>query len=302
MPILFTHFQHLFLILNVAALLISMNTNAATLVNCYDQKREMVTRTHPDNCQQGQPISDDEANAVRDRRRAYIQQSLDADKNPIIVGKRLVSIGAGFFVNTEGALLTNAHVVKNCETLIVSRAGGELLPAHLIAIESKVDLALVGTDFHSKQSAVFAPFDAPLPISVAIVGYPNQGLPPIRPLLTQGTIMPSKLELTSATPRPISIQADIRPGNSGGPVLDEFGRVIGVVFAAVDTPAIYKSTGRIVRDIGIAIPNRFSLEFLEHNAITPTIAKPNTADKSKQNQLLDEAGLFVARVECWRTN
>ncbi|MBV5310284.1 MAG: trypsin-like peptidase domain-containing protein [Chromatium okenii] len=297
----FTHFQRLLSTLVSAVLLISTHANAATLVNCYDQKREMVTRTHPDNCQ-GQTVGDDEANAIRDRRRAYVQQSIDADKNPIIVGKRLMSIGAGFFVNSEGTLLTNAHVVKNCETLIVSRAGGELLPAHLIAIEPKIDLALVSTDFHPNQIAVFAPLDAPLPTSVAIIGYPNQGLPPIRPLLTQGIIMPSKLELTSATPRPISIQADVRPGNSGGPVLDEFGRVIGVIFAAVDTPAVYKNTGRIVRDIGIAIPNRFSFEFLERNAITPTIMKKITEKTSKQEQILDEAGLFVARVECWRKN
>lgn len=297
----FTHRKIMFSILILITLSTSVNANAASLVNCYDQTREMVTRTHPDNCQ-GRTVNDDEATAIRDRRRAYVQQSLDTDKNPMIVGKRLISIGAGFFVNTEGSLLTNAHVVKDCETLIVSRAGGELLPAHLIATEPKIDLALIGTDFHPKQSAVFAPFNAPLPTSVAIVGYPNQGLPPIRPLLTKGIIAPSKLEMTSATPRPISIQADVRPGNSGGPVLDDFGRVIGVIFAAVDTPAVYKNTGHIVRDIGIAIPNRLSIEFLERNAVTPTIAKTNSVETSKQDHLLDDAGLFVARVECWRTN
>ncbi|MBK1642078.1 peptidase S1 [Chromatium okenii] len=285
------------LLLILVEMAISANATAATLINCYDDTREMVTQTSSDNCQ-GRAISDDEANAIRERRRAYIQNSLKADDNPMIIGKRLISVGAGFFVNVTGAVLTNAHVVKNCDTLIISRAGGEMIPAHITATEPGIDLALITTDFHPEKSAAFAPLDTPLPNTVTIVGYPNQGLPPIRPLRTSGVILPSKLESTSSIPRPISIQADVRPGNSGGPALDELGRVIGVIFAAVDTPAVYKHTGRIVRDIGVAIPNHLTFKFLERNSITPTILPaPKTAE---QHSLLDDASLFVARVECWR--
>jgi S1-C subfamily serine protease len=268
---------------------------AAAAVNCYDEAREMVTRTRPESCQ-GRQVSDDEAAAIRDRRHSYIKGSLEASQNPIILGKRLMSVGAGFFVNPEGTLLTNAHVVKDCATLIVSRAGGEMYPARLIATEPGVDLALIGTSFHPERSAVFAAADAPLPADVSIIGYPNQGLPPIRPLLTPGTIAPSPIETATPTPRPIAIKADVRPGNSGGPALDESGRVVGVVFAAVDTPAVFKNTGKVVRDVGVAIPNSLSLSFLARNGITPTMAEAT----AKTDHLLDNASLFVARVECWR--
>ncbi len=280
----------------MAVFLLPASANAATLINCYDETREMVTQTSLDQCQ-GRAINDNEANAIRERRQAYIQNSLKADDNPMIIGKRLMSVGAGFFVNMTGAVLTNAHVINNCDTLIVSRAGGEMVTARPIATELGIDLALINVDCRPDTTAIFAPADAPLPNTVTIVGYPNQGLPPLRPLRTSGTILPSKLESTATVARPLSIQADVRPGNSGGPVLDEQGRVIGIVFAAVDTPAVYKHTGRIVRDVGVAIPNHLTFNFLERNAITPTIL--STAEIATQNTV-DDASLFMARVECWR--
>ena len=279
-------------LLAVAAVQVQPAT-ASALVNCHDEARGMVSRVRADNCQ-GRQVSDAQAAAIRDRRRSYVKESFDANLNPTVPGKRLASIGAGFFVDTAGALLTNAHVVKDCGDLVVSRPGGEMRPARLIATEPGIDLALIKTDFRPQRSAVFAPLDAPLPTRVSIIGYPNQGLPPLRPLLTAGDISASNLQ--TAAPRPISIQANVRPGNSGGPALDGSGRVVGVVFAAVDTPAVYKSTGRVVRDVGVAIPNRLSLSFLERNGVSPTTAGAT----AKHDNLLDEASQFVARVECWR--
>ncbi len=290
--------QTLFLTLVAASLLTLTAIDAkpanAAAVNCYDTSREMVMRTRSEECR-GKVVSDAEATAIRDRRQSYVRESLESNQNPIILGKRLVSVGAGFFVSPDGSMLTNAHVVKDCETLVVSRADGEMLPARLTVADQRIDLALLGTDFKPAVTAVFAPADAPLPEQVSIIGYPNQGLPPLRPLLTHGTIAPSKV--VSAIPQPISIQADVRPGNSGGPALDEMGSVIGVVFAAVDTPAIFKNTGRVVRDIGIAIPNSLSLGFLERHGITPVLAKQST---SKHPTQPDQANQFVARIECWR--
>ena len=291
--------KHGFLALGLALLQTAAGTaysqpeTAPSFVNCYDEAREMVMRTRREDCS-GKTVGDAEVAAIRDRRRSYVQESVEAHQNPTIIGKRLSSIGAGFFVDIKGALLTNAHVVKDCTTLTASLAEGGMQPARLIVSDPRIDLALLATDFRPRHSAVFAPSEATLSTEIAIVGYPSQGLPPIRPLLTTGTLVHSQAD--TPTPRPLTLKADIRPGNSGGPVLDQAGRVVGVVFAAVDTPAVYERTGSVVRDVGVAIPNSLSLGFLERNSITPQIA---TKTDPLAN-LLDDANSYVVRIECWR--
>ncbi|AHF03379.1 peptidase S1 [Marichromatium purpuratum 984] len=280
-------------LLLLAGILPTRTVVGATLVNCYDTQREMVVRTRPEDCQ-GRAVSDAEAAAIRERRRSYVRDSLEVNSSPRVLGRRLERIGAGFFVDAAGHLLTNAHVVNNCTTVTVSRDRGEMAPARPIAVDSRADLALLATDYRPERAAPFMPIDAPLPETVAIVGYPNQGLPPLRPLLTTGTIAPTRLITTP--PRTLTLNADIRPGNSGGPVLDDDGRVVGVVFAAVDTPAVYEHTGRVVRNIGVSIPNTVTLPFLERHGI----GIEETAPPTPPDDMLEYTHAFIARVECWR--
>ncbi|NKN33364.1 S1 family peptidase [Marichromatium bheemlicum] len=268
-------------------------TSASTLVNCYDAEREMVVRTRQQDCQ-GRAVSDAEAAQIRARRRAYVRDSLEVNSTPRVLGRRLERIGAGFFVDPAGHLLTNAHVVHDCTTVTVSRDHGEMAPARAIAVDTGADLALLATDYRPERSAPFMPIDDPLPETVAIIGYPNQGLPPLRPLLTTGSIAPTRLITTPA--RTITLNADIRPGNSGGPVLDVTGRVVGVVFAAVDTPSVYERTGRVVRDIGVSIPNTVTLPFLARHGIDAQTDQPATPP----DDMLEYTSAFIARVECWR--
>jgi serine protease Do len=60
-----------------------------------------------------------------------------------------------------------------------------------------------------------------------------------------------------------AIDADIRRGNSGGPVIDDRGYVVGVVSAKVNTPAMFQRTGQVMRDIGLIIRQDRALRFLE---------------------------------------
>ena len=292
------HAKHGFFALALALLqmaagpVYSQPETSPSFVNCYDKAREMVMRTRREDCS-GRTVEDAEAAAIRDRRRSYVQESVEAHQNSTIIGKRLSSIGAGFFVD-KGTLLTNAHVVKDCTTLTASLAEGGMQSARLIVSDPRIDLALLATDIRPGHSAVFAPPEAPLSTEIAIVGYPSQGLPPIRPLLTSGTLVHSQAD--TSTQRPLTLKAEIRPGNSGGPVLDRAGRVVGVVFAAVDTPAVYERTGSVVRDVGVAIPNSLSLGFLERSHISPEIV---TRTDPLAN-LLDDANSYVVRIECWR--
>src|SRR3546814_14605705 len=85
-------------------------------------------------------------------------------------------------------------------------------------------------------------------------GYPEQGMVSLSPLLTPVEI----LRHESQTPRgpALPVRGDVRKGNSGGPLLDTAGSVVGVVLAAVDSVGMYTVTGTAVTDVGRAEERR----------------------------------------------
>jgi len=265
------------------------------LIQCYDPARELVRRTRPDLCQ-GRVVSEAEAQRIRDRRRDYVKDSLTAHVNPGMLGKRLVGAGTAFFVDSRGTLLTNAHVVKGCSLLTVSRPEASYQPAQLRKLDFSLDLALVDTELRPPHYATFAPAHQPIPDEITIAGYPNRSATALTPILTQGAMPESGARASAA--RPLPLKANVQPGNSGGPVLDPAGRVIGVVFAAVDTQRVYQQTGQIVRNVGLAIPNAIALGFLERNGIQPRVdASPPASEPA--HDLPEATKGYLARLECW---
>lgn len=265
------------------------------LIHCHDPARHLVTRTRPDLCQ-GRVVSEAEAQRLRERRRDYVKESLAANVSPGVLGKRLVGAGTGFFVDRRGTLLTNAHVVKGCSLLTVSRPEAHTQPAQLRDLDFSLDLALIDTELQPPRTATFAPAHRPMPEEITIAGYPNHSATTLTPTLTKGAMPQSGTRASSA--RPLPIEANVQPGNSGGPVLDPAGRVIGVVFAAVDTKRVYQQTGRIVRNVGLAIPNAIALGFMERNGIQPRVDDSTPASEPSRD-LLETAQGYLARIECW---
>ncbi len=265
-----------------------------TIVNCLEEAHALVQKMRADHCR-GRIISQAEAEAVEGRRKAYVREALNA-VSEVAPGRRLAGVGTGFFVNRRGWLVTNRHVVDDCEVVSVSPTRGKPVEATVVAAQARTDLALLSVAVAPPGTARFTLAAPRAAERLAVVGYPDHGIPPIKPMLTEGDAL--GVEKTRAGIPVIGIRANVRPGNSGGPAVDETGQVVGVVFAKIDTPSVYQATGRVIRDLGFIIPAEVVLTFLDANGIEYRTAGRSRAPEAES--LLEHVRPFVARVGCWK--
>jgi len=268
----------------------------AAVVYCYDTARDLVARVLLGDCH-GKIVTPAEADAINAKHDDRLRQSLSRSDYNTRGGLHLAGIGTGFYTDDEGRLLTNYHVVDDCSALTVRINSDETLQARPLAVDSIVDLALLQVDTQSSTTAEFPPEGTLFTDTfVAVVGFPNQGLPPLEPFLTPGVLLQQTANVGGR--EHMVIRADLRHGDSGGPIFDREGRVIGIINAKLDTARYFNATGMTVTDIGLGIPRHTVVEFLQRN--NATHEESTGAGILDERQILKRASGFVVRVECWR--
>jgi TPR repeat protein len=168
--------------------------------------------------------------------------------------------GSGFFITTDGWLVTNAHVVEGGSSVRV-RTGSGLVFAKVIRRDEANDLALLKVVGSFDALPVATSRSMKLGQTVATVGFPDTGLQGFSPKLAKGEI--ASLAGARDDPRHFQISVPVQPGNSGGPLVDTKGNVVGVVVAKLSARAALAATGALPENVNYAVKSSFLLSFLE---------------------------------------
>lgn len=189
--------------------------------------------------------------------------------------------GTGFFVSAAGHILTNNHVIDGCKS--ISTTGGNSLS--IVSQNQEADLAVLKANIKPKTFATFG--KRPLVgEQVMAFGFPLPGLLSAEGNTTTGII--SALSGPGGDLNVIQITAPVQPGNSGGPLVDQNGRVVGVIVSKLDALQVAKITGDVPQNVNFAIRDTVATSFLDSVGVpyrttgpTAPLGWPTVAESEK---------------------
>jgi hypothetical protein len=210
-------------------------------------------------------------------------------------GARTVT-GSGFVVSAAGHIVTNHHVVAGCQRVAIAPGTAE---AAVIARDARNDLALLkaqgaapGEAARLRTGRGVRPGD-----DVVVVGFPLREVLAPSAVVTTGTV--SSLSGLGNDTAKLQIAAPVQLGNSGGPLLDRHGLVVGVVQSKLNALRIAGVTGDIPQNVNFAVNAATLQSFLDANAVAYR-AQPAAGAPLAAADVGEQAARYTVAIECAR--
>ena len=211
------------------------------------------------------------------------------------VKQQPVSSGSGFLVGTRGEILTNYHVINKCNRLTVNHGGTEHSATVKTGDETNDLALLVAQSVKGFVPTLSVSPQIRLGEIVQVAGYPLSGILSNDLNITSGNV--SALAGLANNVTHLQITAPIQPGNSGGPLLDETGNVVGIVVSQLNAIETARYTGSLPQNVNFAIKVSVVRMFLENHGVT---YRRGTSDsKISPEKIAGLARGFTVAVQCW---
>jgi uncharacterized protein len=201
-----------------------------------------------------------------------------------------VSSGTAFFVTIQGALITNHHVIKDCKQVRII-GGAEV---KLMAADVKEDLAVLVGPPLGKAVNFRANDRLSQGEEVLAYGFPLQSV-----LATSGQIGAGLISATSGlrnNPSQMQVDVPLQVGNSGGPLLDRQGQLVGMTVAKLNALQMARVTGDMPQNVNFAIKHSVIKRFLETHRLQ--YQQTNNRGKLDTSAIADEARAYTVALEC----
>ena len=222
--------------------------------------------------------------------------------------------GSGFFVSKMGHVITNAHVVKGCNRVTVGDNANKQVPAEVVNTDRSNDLALLklsslemasaeSKSLIQKLSIVVVPLaskgllrseDVRLGEKVLVAGYPFGDFFSNSIKVTTGVV--SSTRGAGDDSGQFQLDAAVQPGNSGGPIYDSSGNIVGVVISQLDKLKVAKAIGSMPENVNFGIKASTVRQFLISSGLPSK--KAERAEEKSTEQLSQIAQNQALMVMC----
>jgi S1-C subfamily serine protease len=180
--------------------------------------------------------------------------------------------GTGFPINDEGVILTSHHVIKGARTIDVQFQDGTVCPAKVLKQSPNIDIAILKID---KPTPDYLVMDSQPEIGVGdrvfTIGFPVDYILGREPKFTDGAI--SALSGIRGEATFLQITVPIHPGNSGGPLLSEDGKAVGVIASTMAFQPFMEHTKAMPQNINYAVSGSF---------VAPLLSQYTKVEKEKK--------------------
>lgn len=203
--------------------------------------------------------------------------------------------GTGFFVSGKGHVLTNFHVIDGANNRIrISLSGTQPTWARVVAQDETNDLALLETALRPKTLPIFRE-RVGVGEHIAVYGFPISEVFGPMGSFTDGIVNATAgLQENTAI---LQISARALPGNSGGPVLDQGGNVVGVVEGGINFLKFFEDYEEVPTNVNYAIKGEVALSFLKTNGVHPKSTANKTTLRSWDDAVV-RGKSFTVFIEC----
>ena len=206
---------------------------------------------------------------------------------------RLIGTGTGFAVNPD-YVVTADHVLEGCNEVTIVHSHQETA-AQTVARDRSNDLGLLRLDKKFLHAAKLRGGSSiRLGERVSNYGYPLFGDISTSATITEGNI--NNLSGAGNDSTVLQFDAPTQPGNSGGPVLDSSGNVVGVAIEIL-SKKYADATGHIAQNVNFAVKSNIVENFLSSNKVS--FEKADSTEELKLPDIAEKAETFTVLVGCW---
>lgn len=201
-----------------------------------------------------------------------------------------ISSGTGFAVSKLGHIVTNSHVISGCNKVLLVDAG-KYIPLDILASDPINDLAVLKGDFSPPEMFPVSRASPKLMQDIYVAGYPFGRSVSASVKVTKGIV--SSLTSVGNNFSGLQIDAAVQPGNSGGPIFDRRGSLVGVVVSK-----LAKQGNITPENTNFGVKSNILANLLESNSLPFSSNGGSEISRADLGKKASEATFYLS---CWST-